>query len=236
MTHDSSETQPDFESPSNPLKRLLNEFMLRRGSAHYWKTRYAVGGTSGVGSYGKFATFKAHTINRLLTAHQINSIVDLGCGDGNQAKMIDGDSYLGVDVSQAAIQKCRRRFAGTARRSFLLLDDFKRVVRETSFKADATISLDVIYHLIEEVDYRQHLELLFNVATKMVLIYSSDVDRVSPHPHLKHRKFTADVSTAYGKWELAQVIRNAYPFRGDHRHGSFADFFVYLPSASNELT
>jgi hypothetical protein len=54
------------------------------GSADYWERRYAEGGDSGHGSYGRFAEFKAEVLNRFVAEQRIESIVEFGCGDGNQ--------------------------------------------------------------------------------------------------------------------------------------------------------
>src|ERR1700678_128595 len=87
-------------------------------SAEYWENRYRTGGNSGVGSYGKLATFKARFINDFIRAHQIKRLLDLGCGDGNQAGFLEVENYLGFDVSPSAVQRCRDRFKGDPRRRF----------------------------------------------------------------------------------------------------------------------
>lgn len=81
------------------------------GSADYWEKRYSSGGNSGVGSYDKFADFKARVLNRFVEEEKISSITELGCGDGNQLNYANYNVYLGVDVSETAIKKCSERFA-----------------------------------------------------------------------------------------------------------------------------
>ncbi len=66
------------------------------GSDKYWEQRYAVGGNSGVGSYGKFANFKAEVINKFVREHKIKSVIEFGCGDGNQLKLANYPSYYTV--------------------------------------------------------------------------------------------------------------------------------------------
>lgn len=44
------------------------------------------GGTSGAGSYGVLAEFKAEVINSLLLEHSILTAIEFGCGDGSQLK------------------------------------------------------------------------------------------------------------------------------------------------------
>ena len=51
------------------------------GSLSYWEERYSTGGNSGVGSYGKFAEFKATTLNEFVAKHNLRSVIEFGCGD-----------------------------------------------------------------------------------------------------------------------------------------------------------
>jgi len=46
-------------------------------SGDYWETRYRMGGTSGMGSVGRLARFKAGVINRFITENTIHSMIDI---------------------------------------------------------------------------------------------------------------------------------------------------------------
>lgn len=70
------------------------------GSKEYWEERYKGEGTSGLGSYGKFAEFKAEIINSFVKDNKINSVIDFGCGDGNQLSLFEIPYYIGLDVSK----------------------------------------------------------------------------------------------------------------------------------------
>ena len=50
----------------------------------YWINRYNRGGNSGEGSYGLLRDFKVNFINTFIKLNCINSLADLGCGDGLQ--------------------------------------------------------------------------------------------------------------------------------------------------------
>src|SRR5262245_1129130 len=78
-------------------------------SSQYWEERYARGGTSGAGSYGRLAQFKADVINGHVRAHNVARVVELGCGDGNQLSLAQYPSYLGLDVSSTAVQACKAK-------------------------------------------------------------------------------------------------------------------------------
>src|SRR5690606_4241845 len=78
-------------------------------SADYWEQRYARGGNSGAGSYGKLAEFKAEVLNAFVRERQIRSVIDFGCGDGAQLALAEYPSYVGLDVSPTALHICRTR-------------------------------------------------------------------------------------------------------------------------------
>src|SRR5690348_2935489 len=92
------------------LARLGPVLAIRRrffpGSERYWESRYAKGGTSGAGSYGAEAQWKADVVNSWVAGHNITSVIDWGCGDGNQLTLARYPKYLGIDRSHNAIRKC----------------------------------------------------------------------------------------------------------------------------------
>ncbi len=193
------------------------------GSGSYWEGRYASGGNSGVGSYDKFAEFKAEIINSFVRKQQIQSVVEFGSGDGNQLELAQYPSYIGVDVSTTAIAACRSRFKADTTKSFALTENFG------SQKADLSLSLDVIYHLVEDDVFNQYMRQLFTAAVRFVIIYSSNTDEndVSQATHVRHRRFTTWIDKHLPEWKLLEHIPNKYPYTGDYKSGSFADFFIY---------
>ncbi|MDR2439202.1 MAG: class I SAM-dependent methyltransferase [Planctomycetaceae bacterium] len=84
--------------------------VLFPGSKRYWDNRYCQGGNSGAGSYGRLAEFKAEILNKFVTENNINSVIEFGCGDGNQLMLANYPYYIGVDVSPKAIEICRELF------------------------------------------------------------------------------------------------------------------------------
>lgn len=77
----------------NVKRRLLQPFF---NSTRYWRRRYRKHRTSGLGSYGAFAQFKAQVINDFLHSHQVESAIEFGCGDGSQLAICEYSDYLGV--------------------------------------------------------------------------------------------------------------------------------------------
>jgi hypothetical protein len=219
---------------SNPgIEALLKQSIrpiamtLFPGSQDYWESRYAQGKTSGPGSYGQLAVYKAEVINAFVAQENIHSVIEFGCGDGAQLSLANYPDYIGLDVSRSVLDLCQQRFTPDSSKKFFLFEpqDFLKV--EAKFKAELGLSLDVVYHLIEEEVFDTYLQSLFSASEKFVIIYSSNYDEVPLVPHIRHRKFSDWVDTHQPQWQLLQVIPNRYPFQGDYTTGSFADFYIY---------
>jgi SAM-dependent methyltransferase len=90
------------------------------GSGSYWEQRYASGGNSGAGSYGRLAEAKAAVLNRLVADQRIGSVLEIGCGDGNQVELAHYPAYVGIDVSPSVIAACHQRFIGDPTKRFLV--------------------------------------------------------------------------------------------------------------------
>lgn len=192
-------------------------------SSTYWEERYAGGGDSGAGSYKHFATFKAEVLNAFVAEHQIRSVIEFGCGDGHQLTLASYPAYAGFDVSATAIARCRARFQDDPSKSFSLVDDY------AGERAELALSLDVIFHLVEDDAFERYMTLLVGAGTRFMIVYASnyeDVDR-KDGAHVKHRKFTAWLHERSPEWKLLLHVPNRYPYRGDYRKGSFSDFFIY---------
>lgn len=179
---------------------LLARLLPWVGSSRFWQWRYRLGGSSGAGSYGEEARSKADFLNAFFKMHSVRSVVEFGCGDGSQIALLEVEKYLGLDISLAAIERCRSAFQG---------DDSKRFCGVDEAPAeyfDAALSLDVIYHLVEDDVYFDYLERLFGVAAKWVVIYSSNpavLTRVSPH--VLHRPVVSDVESLRLAYSLVEA-------------------------------
>lgn len=199
------------------------------GSATYWDRRYAFGGDSGAGSYNALADFKAKAINEFVQNNHINNVVELGCGDGNQLSMMNYPSYLGIDVSESAVQICEKKFIIDSTKRFSTLD------RRGEEIFDLSLSLDVIFHLVEDSVFHDHMDLLLSISNKWAIIYSSNLTQAEflrqygclEALHVRHRRFTDWISTHRPDWKLLETIDNAFPFDPARRlETSFAQFYV----------
>lgn len=195
-------------------------------SATYWEKRYQRGGSSGAGSYDRLARFKAEYLNRFVAENAVSSVVEFGCGDGAQLGLAQYPKYLGLDVSPTAIQMCKRRFSGDPTKSFAISG-------QDVGQHDLALSLDVIYHLVEDSAYDDYMHSLFSSARNFVIIYSSNKIEDSFSPHVRHRLFTEWIKANCADWRMTQHVAN--PYRYDPRDPyatSFADFYVFARATS----
>lgn len=191
-------------------------------SVEYWRERYRSGGNSGKGSYGRLAEFKAEVVNSFVRENCINDVIEFGSGDGNQYALLTIPKYVGVDVSADAVARCNERFKNCGNCKFLTLEDF-----DGSTNAEMTMSLDVIYHLVEDAVFDKYMRQLFSAARRFVIIYSSNKEGWDG-AHVRQRIFTRWIDAHEPTWRLHRHIPNKYPRRLMMRQQrSFADFYIY---------
>ena len=64
-------------------------------------------------------------------------------------------------------------------------------VRDYSAEAaELALSIDVVFHLIEDVVFEDYMRRLFGAATRYVIVYSSDHDEPWHGSHVRHRSFS----------------------------------------------
>ena len=84
----------------------------------YWEQRYAKGKNSGSGSYNRLAEFKAEIINAFIGENNITTVIEFGCGDGNQLTLANYPNYIGFDVSPTIIKICKEKFQTSKTKEF----------------------------------------------------------------------------------------------------------------------
>lgn len=208
-----------------PLGKSLARALLSltfTSSPEYWEKRYAKGGHSGIGSYDERAEFKARVLQELISENGIRSLIDFGCGDGHQISLIDVENYVGLDVSRTAMEICREKFKNDPSKKFYVFRTMDRFESLSIDKADMAISLDVLFHLVEDEIFERYVRNLFSSAQRFVVIYSSNFDQYTESPHVRHREFTSYVNSSADGWKLCKKIEN--PYKDEH---SQSDFFVF---------
>lgn len=221
----------DAQKENAQLKAQLQRFHYRESSeslssGSFWNDYYAQGGNSGSGSYGRLAEFKRHIIEQFLRSNSIHTVVEIGCGDGNQLSLIDYEDYTGVDVSQVIINVNRERFQTDAHKHFYCtLTERDKYIGK---KYDLALSMDVIFHLLEDDVFHAYLEDLFSLSNRFVIVYSSNHEEYTPWPEYRHRNFTGYVQEHFPEWKLIHYIPNLYPYRiGEEDDTSASDFYIY---------
>ncbi|MCA1371207.1 class I SAM-dependent methyltransferase [Bradyrhizobium sp. BRP14] len=192
-------------------------------SGAYWEHRYQKKRDSGDGSYGRLAEYKANFINDFVAKHKISSVIEFGCGDGAQLDLVHYPQYIGIDIAPAAVEICQRSFVDDYTKCFISYDLLHEIPPQ-----ELALSLDVIFHLVEDNIFEKYIRDLFAWATQHVIIYSSNRDEISPVPHVRHRKFTRWIDENISGWKLFKREVNPYPENILHPGDtSFADFYVY---------
>lgn len=211
------------------VSRTHEEHKADFSSAKYWDMRYRSGGNSGHGSYGRLSEFKARVINQYVKEQGISSVIEFGCGDGNQLRLAEYPQYTGYDVSGTAVRRCRKIFRSDRSKSFYSAQQYDGRM------ADLAISIDVIFHLVEDGVYEEYMHRLFQASRDHVIIYSSNEEESADQEsiHVRHRHVTAWIDRRLSaSWILARTVPNDFPYDGDSASTSFANFYIYRKSPS----
>ncbi len=206
------------------LKKLkyLRKKLFFNNSTYYWQRRYNKGRNSGSGSYGKNAEFKANFLNDFCKKNKVKTVIEFGCGDGNQLGLANYAAYTGIDVSPVAIGECIKKFANDNTKNFFSYQPDCFVDNTGIFKAELAMSLDVIFHLTEDDIYQNYMTNLFNSAARYVIILSSNKDeKTTDSVHVRHHEFTKYVDENFTEWKLIETKKTP------QINNSFADFYVY---------
>ena len=190
-------------------------------SAQYWRERYRKGGNSGAGSYGRLAEFKAEVINAFVHERKITDVIEFGCGDGAQLMLATYPNYVGFDVSDESVELCRAKFLHDATKKF------QNAANWSYEAAGLVLSLDVIFHLIEDDVFHDYMRRLFFSSKRYVIIYSSNYDGGQIAAHVKHRAFSDWIDVYQADFKLIRHVPNRWPLIEDAQNESFADFFIF---------
>ena len=198
------------------FKKIIRELFRNKltkdftDSARYWEERYYYGGNSGKGSYFQKAAEKAAYLNAKINEYNIDTIVDIGCGDGNNLKLFESRNYYGFDVSKTIIVSNKKLYDQDKNKKFMLIDDyFDKTLMDIRNGKDTKnlicISFDVIGHLVEDNVYRAHLENFSSLNPDYLIVSNYDGDREYDlsMPHIKHRNYSKDLIN--NGWKLIDV-------------------------------
>ena len=209
---------------NNGINTTPSNYSNEKSSRSYWENRYAKGGNSGPGSYNHLARFKASVLNNFVIKNHIKTVIEFGSGDCNQLSLANYKNYIGYDVSKTAISICKKKFKNDKTKTFIHLDDNFNNKK----KGDLSISLDVIFHLIEDEVFNSYMQNLFDSSKKYVCIYSSNFNRQHSR-WVRHRKFTNWIDKYMSRnWKMKEYIPNKYPYDKKHKSETTnSNFYFY---------
>ena len=118
------------------------------------------------------------------------------------------------------MEHCRRLFAHDPTKRF------EQVDRYQDESAELALSIDVVYHLVEDAVFQQHMRLVFDAARRFAIVYSSDVDLgVESVSHVRHRQFTDWVRANRPDFRLVQRVADTTVT--PNSPSPTAEFFVF---------
>ncbi|WP_339208198.1 methyltransferase domain-containing protein [Paenibacillus sp. FSL K6-3182] len=186
----------------------------------YWDNNYSQGGTSGSGSYGVLADFKAEVINSFISEHGIQKVIEFGCGDGNQISLMSYEQYLGLDVANSSIDICAQIFAGDRSKSFLAYNP-RHFVNHGYLTCELVVCLDVLYHITDDHDFNKTLNDIFSCEAEHVILYTRITSADEPNfvPTIRDRDILNHLK-AYSNYKVERIIEQK------HKHLSSASFII----------
>ncbi len=82
-------------------------------------------------------------------------------------------------------------------------------------EADLVLSIDVIFHLLEDDLFERYMQNLFTFSRRFVAIYSSNHDTPATQ-HIRHHNVTAFDARHFPEWHLVAHVPNIYPFSANN--------------------
>lgn len=214
------------------LLTAAEKLRLRRApgfdTTRYWENRYASGGSSGDGSYGQLALFKAQVVNAFLRDHDVRSAIEFGCGDGHQLSLMSYSAYIGLDVSASAVSRCISRFKDDLTKSFFVYNADAYSDALGVMRGDVALSLDVIYHIVSDATFERYMRHLCSAGSRFLIVYSTDFDELETQ-HVRHRAFTRWMASRSPEFRLLKTVPN--PHAGTGPQQSNAGFFLFERTA-----
>ncbi len=120
------------------------------------------------------------------------------------------------------MKSCEDRFRDDCTKRFLLYDNTFPFKQNELHPADLTLSIDVLYHLVEDEVFGVYVKNLFHYSNEYVLIYSSDFERAHHSPHQVDRRFSPLIQEKIREFQLITKIIN--PHKGEE---TMSDWYFY---------
>ncbi|WP_114783471.1 methyltransferase domain-containing protein [Botryobacter ruber] len=89
--------------------------------------------------------------------------MEFGCGDGNQLSLANYPKYIGLDISPTIIESCKEKFRKDASKAFYENKPSILQNNKSKFESQLGLSIDVIFHLVEDEVYSKYMTTLFRL-------------------------------------------------------------------------
>ena len=172
--------------------------------AEYWEDRYLNKGKSGPGSRGAYRERKWDIINKLIP--NIQDVIDVGCGDLEFWEGLDCEKYVGIDMSETVIKQNR-----TLRSRWGFIHG-KAEDHIQDLKAETVFCLDVLFHIMNELNFTAILRNLCSYTSKNLVIYTWDENPFSRMAALKRHdiKYLLFPSDNDGKYQYFRPLEKFF--------------------------
>ena len=178
-------------------------------NATFWQWRYLTDPDlgSGVGSRGLPLQSKRRLLSTLLEAVRPESVLDVGCGDGEATRGLPLTGYTGIDLSAEAVRR-----AGSRRPDGEFLVGS---LAEHPRTADLVLNLDVLIHEPDPAEYRRQVARLWQATGRALVIsgYEQPLESASPMVHF-HEPLSQTL-------ERVAAGAEVYPLRNEHEITTF---------------
>ncbi len=159
---------------------IANEVIQKRfNNKLFWDYRYAyypkLG--SGIGSRGKYLNTKQKML-KLAGIEKAESILDVGCGDGEVLSPFKLNKYTGIDISEEAIKLNQAKRPDDL---FLLFPD-----KEAAPDSDLVICLDVLLHQDTPKEYLDIIDYITRKTKKCLLVSGYGSEKASDNSSMCH--------------------------------------------------
>ena len=161
--------RPAIDSRLDQLNATVSELWHEAfPNATFWQWRYLTNPElgSGVGSRGEALERKRALLEALLEAVQPQSVLDVGCGDGQATKGLHILRYVGMDLSSEAVRLAK---AGRPDGRFLVGS-----LADHQVRADLTLCLDVLIHQADVESYQGLVARLWESTNKVLVVSGYD--------------------------------------------------------------